>query len=253
MGILAFLYGLIFGSFYNVVIYRIPADKSIAKGRSMCGSCDHTLAAKDLVPVFSWIFLKAKCRYCGSKISMRYPIIELTTGFLFLLAYMQSGSIWEFIFYASLWSMLLITAIIDYDEMIISDAVLLAFTIVGIVALIGMKAGLLTRVYGSVFGFGFYFAIYYIAKLIYKKEAFGFGDVMLMGALGVFLGFRDAVMTSILSFYVALVIIVIMKLFGKKTGLRQEIPFGPYICIAAFIVSLYGNQLVEMYFELFLY
>ena len=113
MGILVFLYGLIFGSFYNVVIYRVPADKSIAKGRSMCGSCNHTLAAKDLVPVLSWVFLKARCRYCGSKISMRYPIIELVTGLLFYLAYASSGSIWEFLFYASLWSMLLITAMID--------------------------------------------------------------------------------------------------------------------------------------------
>ena len=252
MGILVFLYGLIFGSFYNVVIYRIPADKSIAKGRSMCGSCNHTLAAKDLVPVFSWIFLKAKCRYCGSKISMRYPIIELVTGLLFYIAYASSGSIWEFLFYASLWSMLLITAMIDYDEMIISDAVLLVFTVVGLASILGMKAGLLTRVYGLAFGFGFYFAIYYVAKLIYKKEAFGFGDVMLMGALGIFMGFRDTVLTSILSFYVALIIIVIMKIFGKKTGLRQEIPFGPYICIAAFLVSLYGDEIVNLYLNLFM-
>lgn len=252
MGILVFVYGLIFGSFYNVVIYRIPADKSIAKGRSMCGNCNHTLAAKDLVPVFSWIFLKARCRYCSSKISMRYPIIEMVTGLLFVLAYMKSGSMWEFGFYASFWSMLLITAMIDYDEMIISDAVLLAFSVVGIVAMIGMKAGLLTRVYGAVFGFAFYFAIYYVAKLIYKKEAFGFGDVMLMGAIGIFLGLRDTALTSILSFYVALIIIVIMKIFGKKTGLRQEIPFGPYICIAAFIVSLYGDEIVNLYLNLFM-
>ncbi len=252
MGIIAFLYGLMFGSFYNVVIYRIPADKSIVKGRSMCGSCNHILAAKDLIPVFSWVFLKARCRYCGSKISMRYPIIELLTGLLFYLAYLSSGSVWEFLFYASLWSMLLITAMIDYDEMIISDAVLLAFTLVGAVSIIGMKAEILTRVYGLIFGFGFYFAIYYIAKLIYKKEAFGFGDVMLMGALGIFMGFRDTALTSILSFYIALVVIVIMKIFGKKLEFKQEIPFGPYICISAFVVSLYGDEIVRLYMNLFM-
>lgn len=82
---------------------------------------------------------------------------SLVTGLLFYIAYASSGSIWEFLFYASLWSMLLITAMIDYDEMIISDGVLLVFTVVGLASILGMKAGLLTRVYGLAFGFGFYF------------------------------------------------------------------------------------------------
>lgn len=254
IGILVFIYGLLFGSFYNVVIYRVPLDISIAKGRSMCPSCGSTLRWMDLIPVLSWILLKRRCRYCGEKISARYPVIELITAMLFLLAYLYAGISWQFLIYASLWSMLLITAMIDIDHMIIADSVLYFFTASGLLGIVMVKGFLLhelsDNLLGLIAGFLLYLLIYLGAKAVYKKEAFGFGDVMLMGASGVFLGLRDTVLAAILSFYVALIVIIIMKIIGKKIKVSQEIPFGPYICIAVFIVSLYGNSLMEMYFDL---
>lgn len=246
-----FLYGLLFGSFYNVVIYRVPLDMSIAKGRSMCPSCNTSLKAVDLVPVFSWILLKRKCRYCSSSISYRYPVIELVTGLLFLLSYLEFGLSWESLFYISLWSMLLITSMIDYDHMIISDSVLLFFTVIGVISQIFMGWSLRNHLFGGVIGFSFYLVIYLVAKAIYKKEAFGFGDVMLIGAIGILLGPRDTVLTSVLSFYVALFLIVVMRLMGKRFSVKEEVPFGPYICISAFIVSLWGDNLMELYFRIF--
>ncbi len=254
IGILVFVYGLLFGSFYNVVIYRVPLDISIAKGRSMCPTCRTTLRWVDLFPVFSWIFLKRKCRYCHEKISARYPVIELLTAMLFLLSYLYFGIGWEFLIYCALWSMLLITAMIDMDHMIIADAVLYFFTAAGLFAIImsrGFSAeSLADNVLGLVAGFLIYFVIYVVAKAIYKKEAFGFGDVMLMAASGVFLGFKYTVLAAVLSFYTALIAIGIMKLIGKKIKVSEEIPFGPYICISVFIVSLYGNKLMEIYFNI---
>jgi len=242
---------MLFGSFYNVVIYRIPLDLSIAKGRSMCPSCSTSLRAIDLVPLFSWIFLGRRCRYCKSEISLRYPLIELATGGLFLLSYLVFGPSLEALFYISLWSMLLITAMIDYDHMIISDAVLLFFTVVGIALNLFIGFDYKSHILGGIAGFSFYLLIYVAAKAIYKKEAFGFGDVMLIGAIGLLLGLRDTVLISILSFYVALFLILGFRLLGKKFSVKEEVPFGPYICISAFIVSLWGDNLVELYFRIF--
>lgn len=254
IGILVFIYGLLFGSFYNVIIYRVPLDISIARGRSMCPSCGSTLRWMDLLPVLSWVFLKRRCRYCGEKISARYPVIESITAMLFLLAYLYAGLSWEFLVYTSLWSMLLITAMIDMDHMIIADSVLYFFTAAGVIGIAVGKGFILNELsdnlFGLISGFLLYLLIYLGARMIYKKEAFGFGDVMLMGASGAFLGLRFTVLAAILSFYVALIVIMVMKIVGKKIKVSEEIPFGPYICISVFIVSLYGDRLMQMYFDL---
>lgn len=249
IGIFIFLYGLIFGSFYNVIIYRVPIDKSIVKGGSICPSCDAKLKPMDLVPLFSWVFLLGKCRYCKSKISIRYPIVELTTGLLFLLAYIKFGFSIECLMYISLWSMLLVTAVIDYDHMIICDIILVIFSIVGLVCIVLLKDGLLNHFYGALVGFGVYFAVYFVAKIIYKKEAFGFGDVLLMCSIGLFLGLWNALLTSFLAFWIAAIFIAIFKIPFKTNNEKKEIPFGPSICVAAFIVSLCGNEIISLYIK----
>lgn len=250
IGGIVFLYGIVLGSFYNVIIYRLPLDMSIAKGRSMCTSCNTTLKAIDLVPVFSWLALRGKCRYCGSKISLRYPLVELATGVLFLIAYWSFGFGWALVLYCSFYSMLLITALIDMDHMIICDYVLYGFSLISLVCMVWLKYPWKDHLFGFGLGFGFYLLIYLVARAVYKREAFGFGDVMLMGAIGMVLGFRDTLITSILSFYIAIIVIALLKIFGKRFQLRQEIPFGPYICMAAFIVSLYGEKITDFYFRL---
>lgn len=260
---IVFVYGIVFGSFYNVVIYRVPLDKSITKGRSMCPSCSSTLRAKDLVPLFSWLLLGGKCRYCSSPISPRYPIIESVTGILFVVAYLHFGMGATFVLYCSFYSMLLITTMIDWDHMIVSDEVLIGFSIISAACLLIIKGsqtggfhlvqGLLLlkdNGLGLLIGFFSYGLIYWIARAIYKQEAFGSGDVVLMGAIGLVLGVRDTVITAFLAFYIAIFYVILMKVFGKKFKLRDEIPFGPYMCMAAFIASLYGNELFGLYMRL---
>ena len=245
--IFVFLFGIIFGSFYNVIIYRLPLRMSISKGRSICTSCKHKLNAFDLVPIFSWLFLRGRCRYCGEKISPRYPIIEFITGCLFILAYLTQGYSLGLILYASFWSMLLIVIVMDFDGMIIAESVLLIFTGICAVCLLLMKSPIVSHLLGCAVGFGIYFAIYLLAKAYYKKEVFGFGDVELMASCGLILGLRGSIEALVLSFYIALLGVIIMKLLGKAVQRKMEMPFGPYMCIAAFLVSLFEQPIFDIY------
>jgi len=247
IGVIVLIYGVILGSFYNVVIYRLPLEKSIIRGRSLCPFCKTKLAAKDLIPVFSQLNLKSRCRYCGEKISVRYMTIELLTGFLFLFGYNLYGLSWEFHIHVALCSMLLITALIDYDHMVIMDSVLFAFSIPMFLCIVFTKMAAREYLLGAVIGFSAYLAIYVLAKLIYKKEAFGYGDVLLMGAVGLFLGIDKIIVAVIMPFYIALGAIIVRKLFGKQIKRKDEIPFGPFICIAACITSIFGNQITGFF------
>jgi len=250
--ITVFAFGIVFGSFYNVIIYRLPRGMSIVKGRSMCTSCGHTLHAIDLVPIFSWLFLRGECRYCGAKISPRYLIIEFITGCLFVLAYLKQGYSAGLILYASFWSMLLIVAVMDFDNMIIAEPVLLIFTIICAVCLLFMRQPIIDHLLGGVIGFASYLLIYALARILYKKEAFGFGDVELMASAGLILGMRGSFLALFLSFYIAVIGIIVMKLLGRAIKRKMEIPFGPYMCIAAFLVSLYEQPMYDFYIRFIL-
>ena len=250
--ILTFIFGIVFGSFFNVIIYRIPNNISIVKGRSFCPKCNKTLKAIDLVPIFSQVFLKSKCRYCKERISIRYPIIELLTGLLFVLCYFMFGLSWEFVLFLFFWSMLLITFIIDLEHMAIYDSILIFFTIPAVLYVIFLAGEQrLSHVFGCLAGFGAFFLIYFITKLIYKREAFGFGDVLLVASIGLFLGLRNTVITCILSFIIAAIGIIILKIFQKNLDGKTEVPFAPYICIAAFIASMFGDNIFGFYINLF--
>lgn len=247
MNIIIFIFGIIFGSFFNAVVYRVPLEISISKGRSICPSCKHSLNAFDLVPVFSWLFLGRKCRYCHGKIPARYPLVELITGVVFLFAYYYFGYNWNLLIYLSFYSMLLITTLIDYDHMIVSDGVLIICSAISFVGILLSKSPILYHLTGALVGFLIYLVVYLVSMAFYKKEAFGFGDVLLITAIGLVLGMKNTILTAFLAFYVALVFIVIMRFVGKKFKAKQEVPFGPYICIAAFIVSIYGETMMEWY------
>ncbi len=248
-GVLAFIYGAIFGSFYNVLIYRLPRDLDIKKGRSKCTSCNNTIKAKHLVPIFSWIFLKGRCGYCGEKISFRYPLIELIVGISFLIAYINFGFSLNFFYHVTFWSMLIIVTVIDMDFMYILDSVLLTFGIIIIVtSLILFGRDVMWNFIAGIVSFGLYLAIYLIAKKIYKKEAFGFGDVLLIFIVGYFLSWRLTYLATFFPFIVASVYLIIALIFGKKFNLKQEVPFGPFICVSAFILSLYGNDIMKILF-----
>ncbi len=248
---IVFLYGLVFGSFYNVVIYRIPRDLSIARGRSFCPACERPLSSRDLVPVFSWLFLKGRCRTCGAPISRRYPLVEWATGVLFLVAFHHGEGIIGFLHLALLFSLLFITALIDHDHKIIADRVLLFFALAGASTGAG-HLGISSMIWGGLTGFGLYLLIFLIARAIYGEEVFGFGDVLFMATIGLYLGWPLTLLAGIGAFYVALVLVIVKKFTGGAVGRKMEIPFAPAMATAAFLTALYGHDVLYWYIKTFL-
>lgn len=251
MTTIIFLYGLLIGSFLNVCIYRIPREESIVFPSSHCFGCGTNLKWYDLVPVFSYMVQKGKCRYCGEKISSQYPIIELFNGMLYLLVYMKFGFTLAFFFYCILFSILLVVALIDLKHMIIPDTLILCIFILNILykitayVLLKEPFNIVQSVGGLILS-----GLLFILIIFLSKGGMGEGDVTLISSLGFILGIKDIFLTIFLSFVVGAVISVFL-LTTKTKGRKDPIPFGPFIIFSFFIVVFWGNQIVQWYFNNF--
>ncbi len=239
-----FIYGLVFGSFYNVVIYRLPLDEKVAEGNSKCTHCGARIKYKYLIPVVSWIYLRGKSACCNQKISIMYPIIELATGIIFLLSYLIFGAGAISIYYISLLSFVLIVGIIDLQHKVIYDTILFLHFVFAIFMQVIFIGEIISSLMGSVIAYTCYYVIYYFSKKIYKEECFGLGDVLYITVVGFYLG-NDYIFYIIFGpFYVALAYFIIAKLFFKsKLNLKSEIPFGPFISLTVFILTIVTNIL----------
>lgn len=242
---LIFILGLTIGSFLNVCIYRIPEGESIISPPSSCGSCGTRLKPVELIPVLSWLFLGGKCRYCGESIATRYPLVELLTGSLFAVTYWRIGLDWTLIPYGILIATLITITFIDLDHQIIPNTINLFALIVFLgsnltLGYIDWKEALI----GSLVGGGFLFLLVVLSR----GAAMGMGDVKLMAVLGLFLGWRSALLTLFLSFILGGLFGVLLLLLKRK-GRKDAIPFGPWIALAATVSILYGNEILTWYIQ----
>lgn len=243
---LFFLYGLIFGSFFNVVGLRIPKKESIVHPPSHCTICDRRLTIKDLVPVFSYVFLKGKCRGCGTKIHWVYPVMELVTGLLFAFAYYQLGFTLELAVALLFISLLVIITVSDIAYMLIPDKILVFFLIPLIVLRVFVPLSpWWDSIIGAFVGFGVLFLI-----AVVSKGGMGGGDIKLFFVIGLVLGWIPTLLTLFLASIIGTVIGII-SLRRTKQGRRTPIPFGPSIALAAIISYFYGEMLVDWYVNLF--
>lgn len=236
------------GSFYNVLVDRLPNDQSVIRGRSECTSCHKQLKWYDLIPIFSFIRLKGRCRYCGEKLSYQYLASELAVGGLFSLCffmYKDDMRIAAIVSTLALWSMLFVVALMDQKYGIIIDQVLIAFAAVGVIAQMVGGRGILQIFLGALGGLAFYGFIYIVSLLVTRKECFGMGDVLLLTAVGVFFPPIQTILTGFLAFYCSIVFVLYIFVRDKNLSRMQEIPFGPSICIAAFIMSLWGDRITH--------
>ena len=220
--ILAFLLGSVFGSFLNCVSDRIIAHEKWWTGRSRCDVCGHTLGFLDLFPVFSYLFLKGRCRYCGARLSPAYVISEAGLGVLFVILTAVHGSL---------------------DLMLLRD---LGFT----ACLYGLSLSDLKSyeipdgfiLFGIVWWFLFNFHVKEIMDRVLKKESMGGGDIKLFFVVGLYLGFYGSLFNLILACVLGLLLVVILK--------KDRIPFGPAIALATYVSLLYGPQVVNWYIGL---
>lgn len=253
--IMFFIFGLMFGSFYNVVGYRLPKKESLAFPSSHCTVCNHKLGFWELIPVFSFLFLGGKCKNCKTKISWYYTIFELLTGFLFLLSYLKFGLSPECFIGIVLSSILVIIIISDYKYYIIPDEII----VTGVILLmIGnfLAGGLETSTFElipalSTLGLslihGFLsFAVMYMVKIfgdfLFKKESMGGGDIKLMFVLGMALGFPLSIFSIFLASFIGLPIAII----STKKKSSHVIPFGPFLSIGALILFFLNMNWYEL-------
>ena len=231
-----FVLGTVFGSFYNVVGYRVPKGESLLYPSSHCTKCNHKLKAFELVPILSFIFLKGRCYKCKTKISFFYPIFEFLTGVSFAISYVIFGYSLECIYSITFLSMLIIIIISDYQTMIIPDEVLIFFSmlLIFIKYFIGGMGAVGISFVSAICSFVFMLLIKLLGDFLFKKESMGGGDIKLLAVFGFVLGFPLSIVSVFLSAFIALPISLIILCKNKK----HEIPFGPFLAISAIIIVL---------------
>ena len=247
--IFIFLLGLVIGSFLNVCIYRIPREESILYPPSHCGSCNHKLGSLDLFPVFSYIFLKGKCRYCKDKISIRYPTIEILNAIVYLLIYFKFGLSIITIKYCILASLLIVIGTIDYDTQFVYTSTIICGGIIGIIFIIIQailyNSRFLNLLLGGLVGFGI------IGLIVVLTRGMGEGDIEIATVCGLFLGVEGILLGLFLSIVIGGISgIIILTLKLKKA--KDKMAFGHFIAIGCLIAMLWGNEILLSYSQLFL-
>ena len=249
--VIIFVFSIFVGSFLNVCIYRIPREESIVFPGSHCTECNTQLKPWELVPVFSWIWLRGKCRTCSVRISARYPAVELLTGVLVALVYSVFGLTINFAFIALLTLLLIVMTFIDLDHQIIPDGLTMILAAAGMIYLAygritgtGLTIG--QAALGILIGGGFFLVI-----AVVSNGGMGGGDIKLMAALGLWFGWRGILMVMFLSFIIGGIVSVGL-LIARKAGRKQMVPFGPFIAVGAYVTALYGDRIWLWYTTLFM-
>lgn len=245
--ILLFILGLIVGSFSNVCIYRIPRNESIIYPASHCPKCSTTISVKDNIPLLSYILLKGRCRNCGSRISIKYPVVELLTGLVYIIIYQIYGLSVQSLIYIILSSALIIIAFIDLNEQIMPEVITLPGMVVGfILSFFVPYLSFIDSALGVVIGGGIILVIRLAGSLIFKKESMGIGDIELSAMIGAFLGWRYITISLFLGFFLG-ALTGIFLILSKIKSREDAVPFGPFIILGSFITFLWGEQILSWY------
>ncbi len=253
----AFLFGLLIGSFLNVVIYRLPLGRSIISPPSACTTCNTPLHWTHNLPCLSFLKQGGRCAYCGTSFSPRYAALELLTGLVFLFSALQFGLLtpmfWKTVF---LYSLCLVVFFIDYDHWIIPDSVNLLGVLLGLVfsLLVPLKMSPLVQevvgfelpsfalsVLGAIFGVAFFWSIQVVGLILAKQEAMGGGDVKFAALLGSFLGPSEALWAFLGSFFLG-ALFALPLILARKGGGKDPIPFGTFMAVAALAVHVVGTE-----------
>ena len=268
IGALAGVFGLLVGSFLNVVIYRVPIGKSVVHPASACPHCGHGIVAVDNVPVLSWLALRGKCRNCSAPISARYPLVELGTGLFFFVVALPLAQQFSFaqptvdaissgatlVAFLYLAAISIALAFIDLEHHRLPDAIVLPSYLVGIVLLStsSILSGDFTALIRGAIGLVAMTIAYLILAIVWKGSM-GFGDVKLAGVLGLFLGWSSwgsLFVGSLGAFFLGGIFGLVLILL-RKTTRKSGIPFGPWMVLGAWIGILFGNQLWTDYLSVF--
>jgi len=268
--IVSTIFGLIIGSFLNVVIHRLPkmmeqewreqsleflgqeptkpeARITLATPNSTCPHCGHAIRPWENIPVLSYLFLRGKCSNCKAGISLRYPLVELLTGALTLVVVHHFGASWQSLLAFAFTAMLIAMSMIDFDTQLLPDKLTLPLLWLGLIAnSFGLFTSLQDAVWGAVAGYLVLWGVFHLFKILTGKEGMGYGDFKLLAALGAWMGWQALPMIILLSSLVGAIIGISLILFRGRD--RQiPIPFGPYLAIAGWIALLWSEEIIGAY------
>ena len=248
-----FVFGLVFGSFLNVCIYRIPRGESIVWPSSHCPVCGEPIRPKDNIPLISYALLGGKCRNCHTRISWRYPLVEFLTGVAFAAIYWKFGPSRETLTFSVLTLLLIMISFIDIDYRLILNKITLPGIFLGGLLTIGLRVLTYKQaLLGLVVGGGGLLAIAFLGGLLFGKESMGMGDIKLAAMIGIFLGVKGTAFALLMAFFVAA-----LFSFGamalKKATRKSQIPFGPFIAVGTYVYLFWGEQMIRWYLHFFVY
>lgn len=232
-GILIFIFGIMIGSFLNVVIYRIPKGESIVFPASKCQSCQTPLKWYHNIPLFSWLALGGKCGFCKAPIAKQYPMVELLTGILFITLYFKLGLVWYLPFAAASFAALLALVMIDFKYMAVPDNVNFAALLFALV-----QPEFLTALLYAAIAAGGLYLVGLLSSFLARKQAMGGADVIVAGTMGALLGFPN--------FFVAIFLSALLAMVPALIWREKGVPFVPFLALATFIVYLYDTQASQL-------
>lgn len=239
------VFGLLLGSFLNVCTLRWPVDESVVTPRSRCPGCSSPIAWYDNIPVFSWILLRGRCRRCGERISIQYPLVELATGLIWGGLVLLYGVEWEALRGALFLTILLGIAMSDARFYIIPDQFSIGGTVLGLaLSFLVTTISPVGSFSGAAVGFGLLWFVAWAGEKAFKKEAMGGGDIKMMAMIGAFLGVQGVLLTIFLASFLGA---AIFGPISMKTG--KLVPFGIFLAAAAAITYGWGDAMVTWYME----
>ncbi|MGM9992453.1 MAG: prepilin peptidase [Candidatus Bruticola sp.] len=274
--VIVFIYGSLIGSFLNVVIYRLPLERSIVYPGSACGTCGTPLIWWENLPIIAYFYLGGRCRVCGSSYSWRYAAVEAFTAaasvFLF---YFYNGVNAQFLYSFLFLCLLLVVFFTDFDHWIILDSISYGGIAAGVIGayFVPLRAdftffdfsllpeswrvyeamqcpwlNVLSSVYGIAIGTAFYWSIQYVGKIISRQEAMGSGDIKLAAMIGAFLGWSLGIVSFFISFVLGAVFAIFMMIFSKKRS-KDPLPLGTFMAIGGFLCMLFNNTITDFIYH----
>lgn len=252
---IVFIIGICIGSFMNVLIYRLPRNENIVTSSSKCTSCGSKIKYFDMIPIISWIFLRGKCRYCGNKISARYPLIEIMNSIIYIITFtvidFNARSISVCIFF----SILTVIGFTDWDTLEIDIRLLVAIGILAVISVFTDNSlTLFQRITGGFIISAPFFIIGEISSNIIERNTgekirgIELGDTILMAVSGLFIGYKAAVVSA----FIGIILASIAGLLIKHKSGESTFAFGPFLSIGLFFGTLWGNSLVDWWFSIFI-
>jgi leader peptidase (prepilin peptidase) / N-methyltransferase len=244
---IVFILGTLFGSFANVCIYRLPRRLSIIFPGSHCPSCQEALRPWQNIPLLSYLLLGGQCARCKAAISLRYPLIELSNGLLYIFLYHQYHLSVQTVVFALLATSLLVVSCIDIAHTIIPDAITLPGIVVGMCTSLWLTpVGVRNALLGIVLGGGLFLLMAVLSVIILKREGMGGGDIKLIAMLGAFLGWHAVLVTIFLAAVLG-ACVGLTLIFLRRKGRREPLPFGPFLALGALLAMVWGDTILTWY------